>query len=355
MPHTLLDMLTYARPMGSPTERTFRDRYLRSLPGAITDAFGNVHVRIGTAPVLWSCHTDTVHHQEGRQTLHVDGTGLVHLSKRSQRLMSCLGADDTVGIWIMREMILRGVEGLYLFHYGEEKGGIGSRALAYDTPEVLAGLTCAIALDRKGTGDVITDQAGRCCSDVFAQSLADALNTSGLTYAPSDRGIYTDTAEYTDLIGECTNLSIGYERAHSARETCSLPFAAQLLEALCTLDIASLTIDRKPGDIDPLAWNWHAWQAPTMPALTMRDSVLAYDPDAVTACVYCGHDFEPDASTATDEPDLFCSFECETDSNALSARYERTFPSDRHEVYLDTNTADIQALLYKQTAKGYLK
>lgn len=347
MSNILRDMLTYARPMGSTTEQAFRVRYLLSLPGATLDAFGNIHVRIGDAPVLWSCHTDTVHLREGRQTIHVDTQGLARLSKRSRQQMSCLGADDTVGVWLCREMILRSVPGLYLFHYGEERGGLGSRDLAQHTPQILDGIQYAIALDRKGTSDVITYQGSRCCSDAFAQSLADGLNVSGLHYAPSSWGIYTDTAEYTGLVGECTNLSIGYEHAHTRDETCDMGFAERLLEALCALDISTLVAERKPRDVESYAYDWSSWRDTDLP-YCLDGQVIDRVTEIWDECVYCGHEFDPESSTAVDEPALFCSFECECESNRLVMRYDRS-------TYLSPETADIQSLLYRQAAKDYLK
>lgn len=340
MSNTLLDMLTYARPMGSVTELAFRLRYLLSLPGATLDAFGNIAVRIGSAPVLWSCHTDTVHARDGYQSVHVNAEGTVGLSKRPRaRGVSCLGADDTVGIWLCREMILRGVEGLYLFHYGEERGGIGSSALARHTPEVLADIQFAIALDRRSQADIVTHQGGlRCCSDAFARSLATALNAHELSYAPDDSGIYTDTAEYTDLVGECTNLSIGYEHAHSSKETCSLPFAARLLDALCALDVATLVAERVAGTYESnyvSYGDWRTWTA---------EPIAPYVFD-VMECHYCGQDYEPDESTA-DDPWLFCTYACEDASADLQSR---------RSVYLDVEQGNIQSLLDRQTAKGYLK
>src|SRR5216683_3061735 len=89
----LLDMLTYCRPAGSDTESAFIDKYIAPLPGAQADAHGNWHVAVGDSTVLWSCHTDTVHSKQGRQTVHVnDRTGTVGLSRRSRRhsQSSCL-------------------------------------------------------------------------------------------------------------------------------------------------------------------------------------------------------------------------------------------------------------------------
>src|ERR1019366_6093943 len=83
---TLLDMLTYCRPAGSGAESAFIARFVATLPGAVVDPFGNWHVIIGTSPILWSCHTDTVHDTSGRQTVHVAADGVVGLSRRSRHM-----------------------------------------------------------------------------------------------------------------------------------------------------------------------------------------------------------------------------------------------------------------------------
>lgn len=260
---TLMHMLTYCRPRGTATEREYVDRFLMTLPNAYRDVYGNVLVTVGDpAGVLFSCHTDTVHRKEGRQTLHMDpATGIVGLSKRASKRYNCLGADDTVGCFLMRAMVQAGVPGQYVFHYGEESGGIGSGELARAYGPWLQGFRMAIAFDRRSTGDVITHQArGRCCSDTFAQSLAAALNAHGLTYAPSDHGIYTDTAEYVEHIAECTNLSVGYNMEHSTRETVDTRHVLQLLSALLVIDWPALTVERVPHDpwLDaPLSDDWH--------------------------------------------------------------------------------------------------
>jgi acetylornithine deacetylase/succinyl-diaminopimelate desuccinylase-like protein len=245
-------MLRYRRPAGSETESNFAARYLAPL--ARRDAAGNYIRRIGKSPaVLWSSHYDTVHHTGGLQRIVVDGnTVRLHADSTS----NCLGADCTAGVWLMREMIFAKKPGLYIFHAAEEIGGIGSRYVADKTPGVLDGIVYAIAFDRAGNGDVITHQSGtRCASNDFADALATAL---GGLYAPDNGGLFTDTANYVDLIGECTNVSIGYAHAHTARESLDVPHLFGLLDSILTLDTNALPRIRQPGEADPDDWhfNW---------------------------------------------------------------------------------------------------
>lgn len=243
--HTLLNMLAYKRPAGSKTERKFIRQFIAPL-GVETDRAGNLFKQIGTSNVLWSCHTDTVHKAGGIQFVDVNGTAAV-LPGRSGS--NCLGADDTAGVWLMCEMIRANKPGLYVFHRGEEIGLVGSGYIADHTPDRLQGIDIAIALDRKGTQDVITYQQGsRCASESFAESLSAGL---GMKYKPSPDGVWTDTASYMGLVPECTNISVGYYAQHSTKEVQDLGHIAELRDALLALDCSKLAVARDPTVIEP--------------------------------------------------------------------------------------------------------
>lgn len=252
----LLAMLSYRRPAFSKTERRFIREYLRPL-GMTEDSFGNLYKRIGDAPILWSCHTDTVHSIGGIQTLCVTADTVRVADKRS----NCLGADNTVGIWLMVEMIKANKPGLYVFHRAEEIGGQGSSHIAECNEALLTGLKYAVAFDRRGTSSIITHQAGgRCCSDVFASSLARALR---LGHVHDSGGTFTDTANYTHLIGECSNVSAGFHSEHTSKERLDLAYVRSLREALLSFDWQALEHERQPGDLDPdeeeLNQAWDIW------------------------------------------------------------------------------------------------
>ncbi len=241
--HELLQMHTYARPHGSDTEKVFRDKYLKHLPNAYQDEADNYIVKVGESRILWSCHTDTVHREDGRTKL-VYANSILSLSDKEEKA-NCLGADCSVGVWIMRQMILRNIPGLYVFHAGEECGGIGSTHIAEKTPELLANIDFAIALDRRGETSVVTHQwGGRCASDAFAHSFAAQFD---LHLTPDSGGTFTDTANYTHLVPECTNISVGYYNQHSKDEILDVGFAATLLEQLCKIDESKLVVARDPS------------------------------------------------------------------------------------------------------------
>jgi hypothetical protein len=241
------DMLTYCRPHQSRTESRFLNDYIRPV-GIKFDKKGNMHKKIGDAPILWSCHIDTVHQKKGFQKIEywINKDGDTFLGVQNGEKSSCLGADDTAGVWMMLEMIKRGVEGHYIFHRGEECGGIGSRWLAKTTPDVLKDIKYAIAFDRRDTGSVITYQGGtRCCSDEFADSLIEQL---GMKHTKDKGGAFTDTASYVDLVAECTNISAGYYNAHCPSENVNIDYLFKLRDAICKMDVSKLVEKRKPGE-----------------------------------------------------------------------------------------------------------
>jgi hypothetical protein len=125
-------------------------------------------------------------------------------------------------------------------------------------PALLAQFDRAVAFDRRSTISVISHQGmGRCCSDVFATALSNWLNDLGMMMQPDDSGIYTDTAEWTDIIAECTNVSCGYFNEHSTDEWLDLNHFNDLVKAVVQLDWDALPIARDPKAFDPSAFDWY--------------------------------------------------------------------------------------------------
>lgn len=242
----LLTMLTYRRPAGSKTERKFVNRFLRPLD-VEQDNKGNLWKTIGNSPILWSSHIDTVHRTAGTQPVMI-GNGIISLSPKADS--NCLGADCTVGVWIMMNMIRAGIPGTYIFHHGEEIGGIGSNYISDVTPDKIKGLQYAVAFDRKGYDEIITHQmSGRCASDDFGNSLIGALHPMGMKL--SSGGTFTDTANYAHIIPECTNIAVGYFNQHTPRETLDVNHANDLLRTILTADFSGLICKRDPSEIEP--------------------------------------------------------------------------------------------------------
>lgn len=248
----LLHMLSYKRPAASATEAEFIEKYV--IPcGARADTFGNYWFAVPEADgsaskILWSSHTDTVHKEAGKQTVSY------YAGQTWTEKSNCLGADCGVGVWLMLEMISARVAGTYVFHAEEEIGGNGSAWVAAKGADLLKNFDFAIAFDRKGTNEIITEQwKGRTASDVFAESLASVLD--GFGYKPSPLGSFTDTANYAEIIAECTNIGVGYYGQHTKDEWLDVDHAVRLRDALVTADWSGLVKARDPTEVPA----WKGW------------------------------------------------------------------------------------------------
>lgn len=253
---TLEKALGMRRPHNTPSTLDFTWWLLGMLPEGSDchiDARVNLHVdnrKDDTNRTLFVAHVDTVHRTEGKNDIIKTATHW-----RAGTKDQCLGADDGAGVAILMHLLHANVPGYYIFTQGEEVGGVGAKFLASTNQELLTQFDRAITFDRKDTDNVITHQfTGRCCSDVFAQALADALNARSpdmLMFSPDSTGVYTDTAEFTDAIPECTNLSVGYTNNHGDRETLDMVFYAELAQAAVMLDWDALPTVRNPAAPDP--------------------------------------------------------------------------------------------------------
>lgn len=263
----LLAMHTYKRPHGSEYEQKFIDRFLAPLADHHNvieynqDDSGNIWVTTSyNGKTLFTAHVDTVHSTTGIQKVTYDANlNLLYIDQEAAKTTNCLGADDTAGMWLLLQLIDAGVPGTFVFFRGEEKGGIGSSWAAKHMADYLKDFDRAIAFDRRGQTSVISHQGyGRCCSDDFATALSFAINATdkGVTLRPDSTGVFTDTANLTDLIGECTNVSCGYEAEHTPHENLDVEYLFKLLDALLLADFESLPSSRKPGEQDPADWGY---------------------------------------------------------------------------------------------------
>jgi hypothetical protein len=247
---TFLDMCSMTTPHG------YESYCWRSIPGPKQiDKHGNVHVLVGSSPIMFACHLDTADHTPTRVWFDFRKDGFVRTNGAT-----ILGADDKAGASIMCHMIRNRVPGHYVFHAGEEVGCVGSRALAeaitwgdWDK-ELLNGgplpspPSAVISFDRRGYDSVVTHQMGsRCCSDGFSQALCDVL---GLDHQPDPSGVYTDSAQYAPVIPECTNISVGYFNQHACSESQDLRYLREIADRCVIADWRALPILRDPDRVD---------------------------------------------------------------------------------------------------------
>ena len=202
------------------------------------DKHGNYFYKIGESRTIFASHFDTA---------CKDSTGVVHVIEGDMIKTdgkSILGADDKAGVTIMLHMMSNNIPGLYYFFIGEEVGCVGSK-LASKYEPFKGKYDRIISFDRRDVSSVITHQSStRCCSDEFGNQLAKELNKSGLKYEIDDTGVYTDSAEFVDIIPECTNLSVGYYREHTHTESQNIKHLEKLAQACLLVDWENLVSKR---------------------------------------------------------------------------------------------------------------
>lgn len=211
------------------------------------DEHGNYFIQIGEPnSTMFACHIDTASREESKVNHVVEGNYI------KTDGTTILGADDKAGMTILLYMIENKVPGLYYFFIGEERGCIGSSKLAKHFPEELKRIKKVISFDRRGTDSIITEQLyGRTCSDEFAWDLSRKLNSLnyGFNFSPDPTGIYTDSAQFSELVPECTNISVGYMNEHTGRENQNISHLVNLCKACCEIDWESLVVSRDPKEI----------------------------------------------------------------------------------------------------------
>lgn len=209
------------------------------------DEWDNYYLQIGDRPsTMFTCHLDTscgvkekVNHVFEGDFIKTDGTTI-------------LGADDKAGMIVLLYMIENNIPGLYYFFVGEEVGCVGSGKLSRNwfSSQFSDYITKVVSFDRRGTTSVITEQFyGVCCSDEFANELCNRLNNTDydLEFKPDPTGIFTDSAKFTSIVSECTNISVGYYNEHSGLEFQDIDFLKRLCKAVCEIDWETLPVVRE--------------------------------------------------------------------------------------------------------------
>jgi len=266
---TLARALSMMRPHNSEGTKRLTNWLEERVPAHAwvhRDEAGNLHVdtRLNSSNrTLFVAHVDTVHRKEGPNKIkqtptywYADG--------------AALGADDGAGVAMLMHLMYSGVSAYYIFTQGEECGGIGATYLAKHWGDNLAEFDRAIAFDRRGIDSVITHQGrGRCCSDAFADALSAALNADDtLMYLPDSTGVYTDTAEFIEVIPECTNISVGYYSEHSDKESLDVIHFQALADRVALIDWDSLPTDRDPKVVEYIDYN--SWYSSSLTGVSSR-------------------------------------------------------------------------------------
>jgi hypothetical protein len=214
--------------------------------GVIEDEIGSYYIEIGESETMFCAHLDTAAWRKEKvvHDIFVTKKGDTGIGTDGSTL---LGADDKAGVVILLNLIENKVPGLYYFFIGEESGLVGSRGILGKNPEKFKKYKRCIAFDRRDYGSVITKQMGKtCCSDEFANELIKELGRNGMKYKQDPFGIYTDSAVFTEIIPECTNLSVGYFNEHSSEEVQNITYLESLAKATVGIKWEELPTVREP-------------------------------------------------------------------------------------------------------------
>ena len=227
------------------------------------DAHGNIVVdNLGSSSaqsrVMFTSHTDSIHRSATHTTQKLKRDGdIVTIDLAKTPESTCLGADDATGNYIMLRLLQAGVKGVYVFFRDEEIGGLGSSYFATNpmAKPLIDRLTHCISFDRMGYDSIITHQScGRCASDMFADELGKRIKavdpTGTLDLYADPTGSFTDSANFADLISECSNISVGYFKQHTVKESQDVAFVEKLTDALEKVDWETLPAHRDPREID---------------------------------------------------------------------------------------------------------
>ena len=215
-------------------------------PGLSRDAFGNYYTIIGESDAVFTCHLDTASRQKNEinlVTFEKDGDEFIVTDKTS-----ILGADDKSGVTVLMYMIANNIPGVYWFFIGEERGGLGSKYVSNNIQDYpfMSGKTKCVSFDRRNYFSVITKQMGlQCCSNQFAEELCAELNSHGMNLSLDPTGVFTDSANFIELIPECTNISVGYFNEHTVNEIQNISYLERLCRAAVSCNWESLKPTRK--------------------------------------------------------------------------------------------------------------
>jgi hypothetical protein len=76
---------------------------------------------------------------------------------------------------------------------------------------------------------------------------------------PDNTGVYTDSAEFTHVIPECTNISVGYYKEHTHLEHQDIDHLIKLCLASVKIDWESLPVKRDPKQIEYKSYSYGSY------------------------------------------------------------------------------------------------
>ena len=242
---TFISLTDYTYSLGEESQ------LLPKLPKELKeDSQGNYYMEIGETETMFCSHLDTAAWEKEKVTHDVftSKKGDIGIGTSGDTI---LGADDKAGVVIMMNMIEHKIPGLYYFFIGEESGGVGSKGIVRREASKFQKYKRCVAFDRRDYGSIITKQMGRtCCSGEFADALIKQFGDAGMVHRQDPSGVYTDSANFVDIIPECTNISVGYFNEHSVSEVLNITYLEELCEAVLQVKWEELPTAREIKSLD---------------------------------------------------------------------------------------------------------
>lgn len=199
--------------MTQPEVKNYMKSYLVGKKYNVVDQEGFLYAK-GTVPVLLVAHMDTVHHEQCKSIVDLDGK----LSSTQG-----IGGDDRCGVFIIMNLV-KELHCSVLLCEDEEKGGVGARKFTNAKYEVKdekgkvteekyinnLGVNYMVEFDRKGNNDAVFYSCG---NEEFIDFIEDSTNFKFSTGTFSDISVLMPAAKLSGV-----NLSCGYYNAHHHTE-----------------------------------------------------------------------------------------------------------------------------------------
>lgn len=220
--------------MTQPEVKDYMNGYLKNKKYDVVNEDGFLYAK-GTVPVLLVAHMDTVHKEQCKSIVDMDGK----LSSPQG-----IGGDDRCGVFIIMNLV-KELHCSVLLCEDEEKGGIGARKFTNAKYEVKdekgkvteekyidnLGVNYMIEFDRKGNNDAVFYSCG---NEEFIDFVEDATNFKFSTGTFSDISALMPAAKLSGV-----NLSCGYYNAHWPTEYVMYD------EMIDTIEVAKTLIKEK--------------------------------------------------------------------------------------------------------------
>lgn len=212
--------------------KSFLKRFLKCADYNPLEGDGWLYAK-GDIPILLTAHMDTVHTKIVKNYIEFTNSNGNHILVSNQGI----GGDDRCGIFIIMQMLERGLRPYILFCEDEESGGVGSdKFLETETAKELFELAYMIELDRKNSHDAVYYD---CDNPDFTEYI------TKITGYKEAYGSFSDISNLAPFAGiAAVNLSCGYYHPHSTQEEVNME------EMYHTIDVVEKLLKETPQEFD---------------------------------------------------------------------------------------------------------